>query len=169
MTVGRDRERRAQRGAVGEVELGAGVEREARAGGAGAHHLGPLHHLDPVVVGERHQRGVELDPAHHRGVEAVGGEGQHDVVAPGRDEHRLVHRLVRRERPHVEAQRGQQPQGAGGEAVAADLVAGKGGLVDDEGPEPEAAGLQRGGDPRRAGPHHEQVGVEPCFRRGTTP
>ena len=58
----------------------------------------------------------------------------------------------------------EQPQRAGGEAVAAGLVAGEGGLVDDERVEPEPAGLDAGGDPGRTGPDDQHV--EQLLRQG---
>ena len=96
------------------------------------------------------QRGVELDPRHHPGVGAGGREGDDDLAADRRHQHRLGDRRVGGQGPDVEPEViapeiGEEAQGPRGQAVAAGLVPGEGGLVDDQGVEPEAPGL----DPRR--------------------
>ena len=79
----------------------------------------------------------------------------------GDDEHGLGDRRVRRQRPDVEPERLEQAQRAGGEAVAAGLVAGEPRLVDHEHVEAEAAGLDRGGDAGRPGADDEHVDARP--------
>ena len=70
--------------------------------------------------------------------------------------------------PVAETEPFELAYGARSQAVAAGLVAGKAGLVDDDGVEPEAAGFDPGGDARRSRAHHENIhwSTVPTFRTG---
>src|SRR3546814_16548233 len=62
----------------------------------------------------------------------------------------VVDRLPARDRGRIEAEALEQPQGAGGETVAADLVAGERGLVHDGDAPPGARQRHRRSRPRRS-------------------
>ena len=90
-------------------------------------------------------------------VRAVVRQRDHHLAPGGRHQHGVGDRRVRRQGANVEAELVEQAEGAGGEAVAAGLVAREGRLVDDQRVEPQTVGFDPGGDPGGARTHDEDV------------
>ena len=111
-------------------------------------HPGLLADLDATGAGEVDERGVELDARDDPGVRAVGGQGHDDLAPGGGDEDGVGDRRVRGQRADVEPEVVEQAQRAGGEAVAAGLVAGEAGLVDDDARRGRGGGLRSRRRPR---------------------
>jgi hypothetical protein len=101
---------------------------------------------DALGPGPVHQGGVELGAPGDRRVGApTAGQREGDLVAGRAPHDDVVDRLPRGDRRRVQPQAVQQPQGSGGQAVAADLVPGEGGLVHHH----DVAPAARQGDGRR--------------------
>ena len=130
--------------AVGERRRGSRHRRRSSAATAACSRTST-----PARAGVVDERGVELDARHDARVLAVGGKGQRrprgrsgdtsTVSVTGAYDGRLA---------DVEPEGVEQAQRAGGEAVAAGLVAGEAGLVDHQDVEAEPAGLDRRPRPR---------------------
>ena len=90
-------------------------------------------HLRARGAGHVEEGGVELRPPGHdaRRARRPRGSGKVTSCPDGDRTTTSSTRLPRRHRGRVEAEVLEQPQGAGGEAVAAELVPREGGLVDE--------------------------------------
>ena len=151
MAVGRDHEARRDRALVGEGH-GHAVAVVLDGG-----HAGAFAHVDAEAARVLDQCGVELEAGDHPRVRAVGRERHLHRAPGGRHEHGVGDPDPRGQRADVVAEVGESTEGTGGEAVAARLVAGEGGLVDDERVEPAALRFDAGGDPGGTGPDDHQV------------
>ncbi len=120
--------------------------------------------------GGRHldEGGVQVAPFGRRRVLGAGISRQRQgQLAPlGIDHDRLVDLLPRRDRGRVEAQVLEPAEGRGRQSVAAALVAGEGGLVDEHHPAAEAGQGDGGRATRRAGADDRHVGVGRDRRAG---
>ncbi len=127
-------------------------------------------------AGRIDQGRVELHPAGGGGVGAPApGEREGGRPTVRRGHHHVVDGLPGRHGGGFDAQLLEQREGAGGEAVAADLVPGEPGLVDDHHVATGAGQRGRRRGPRRSGPDDEDVGpsrhgrVEPAPRPRARP
>ena len=106
--------------------------------------------LDAGAAGDVEQGGVEVGAAGHGGVAALAARQREGDLATRRRPHDdVVDRLPRRDLAGLEAELLEQPEGAGGEAVAAALVAREGGLVEDRDSLPGPGQGDGGGGPGR--------------------
>ena len=116
--------------------------------------------LDPRRRGEIDERGVELDPRRHRGVQAPArGSGSVDGTSGRRAQHDGVDRRERRDRGRFEPEVLELAKRERGQAVAAALVPWERRLVDDDDVASGPAQLDRRGHAGRTGPDDEDVDV----------
>ena len=134
------------------------VELDPAGDGPGPGQGVPVGHLHAGGTGHVEQGGVELGPGGDDGVEAVVGQRERHRAAHGRAHEHLVHGLPVGDGVGAQAQALQLAQGVGGEPVAAALVAGEAGLVDEEdGRAGPGQGDGRGGAGRPAAHDHDGV------------
>ncbi len=111
---------------------------------------GPARQLD--------ESGVEVAAAGHGAVApAVAGEREDDLASGGGAHDHVVDVDPGRHGRRIEAEGVELAQGGGGQPVAADLLPGEPGLVDDQGVDPGTRQGGGGGRARRPGPDHQDL------------
>ena len=116
-------------------------------------------HLGAGLARHIEKRSVELRAPSDHGVLAGAPRQRERGLATGRrPDHHVVDGLPRRHGGGVESQRLEQAQRADREAVAADLVPGKGGPVHDHDVTATSGEGDGGGGSGGSAPHHHDIG-----------